>query len=51
MALILPRLDDSPYDDPLDFVGTWDATMALIEAAVGSGSGTGSGGASMVIHP
>ena len=36
----LPRLTNSPYDDPKVFADTWDETMALIEGADGaSGSG------------
>jgi len=36
----LPRLDSSPYDNPANFVATWDAAMDLIEANLGGGSGT-----------
>lgn len=43
MAVNLPRLDTSPYSDPLNFVATWDATMDLIEAALSSGGGSGGG--------
>ena len=32
----LPRLTNSPYDDPKVFANTWDATMDLIEGANGA---------------
>lgn len=34
----LPRLTNSPYDEPAVFKATWAATMALIEQATAAGS-------------
>lgn len=33
----LPRLNEVPYDDPFNFVDTWDITMSLIEQADSGG--------------
>lgn len=34
----LPRLDQAPYDNPENFIATWDTTMDAIESGAGSGS-------------
>lgn len=36
----LPRLTDSPYDNPAVFTSTWAATMVLIEQAAAGGTGS-----------
>lgn len=41
----LPRLDQTPYNDPQNFVATWNHAMELIEQASAGSGGTGTGGA------